>query len=148
MTTPALSLPLRRRGAFNAPNSSTTRFALHCEPPGNPSAPFDWPDRPCCRRIGEPLRTKCPAFRSSDGLQLQSLPSYLNVEIEFGTFGGLNQIQIVFLGSWARLLADSDLFVWRQWVCGREPRAESSGNSATDRDSDTRERRSTRRSRR
>ena len=98
MRTPALSFPLRRRALEMRRARRTTRFTLNCEP-------LESRQLLSIGQTGLAAGVLVNPFAASAQLSVPAIvsndapPSYFNIEIEFGTLGGLNQIQIVFLGS-------------------------------------------------
>ncbi len=76
----------------------TTRFTLHCEPLESRQLLSIGQTGLAAGVLVNPFagiaQLSVPAIVSND-----APPSYLNIEIEFEALGGLNQIQIVFLGS-------------------------------------------------
>jgi hypothetical protein len=97
VSTSALSLPLRRKNTPMRRARKTTRFALHCE---------HLESRQLLSLGQTGLAAGLLANPSVGGSQL-AIPATVSnftqsnyvLEINYGTFGGLNQIQIVILGS-------------------------------------------------
>jgi hypothetical protein len=98
VNTPNPSLPLRRRSASTRRIRRTTRFALQCEPLESRQL----------LSVGQTSLAVGVLVNPSVASSQLSIPAivsnfdpnaFLGIEIEFGAFGGLNQIQIAFLGT-------------------------------------------------
>ena len=74
----------------------TTRFALHCEPLETRQLLSIGQTGLAAGVLLNPSAASAADFRSGDRSPITTPPSYLTIEIEFGTYGGLNQIQIIF----------------------------------------------------
>lgn len=97
MKTPAQSLPLRGGSASATRSRRTRRFALQCESLETRQLLSIGQTGLAAGVLVNPsvanLQISVPAIVSN-----ANASSYATIEIQFGTFGGLNQIQVVFYG--------------------------------------------------